>query len=99
MSLPSSRIRPSVGCSKPAIIRSVVVLPQPDGPSIEKNSPLGIVEVDAVDGGHVAEALDQINECDFAGHPVKSTDSDVEGGHVADHAAARPGRSPRVKKR
>jgi hypothetical protein len=28
-----------VGCSKPAIIRSVVVLPQPDGPSIEKNSP------------------------------------------------------------
>ena len=28
-----------MGCSKPAIIRSVVVLPQPDGPSIEKNSP------------------------------------------------------------
>ena len=34
--------RPSVGCSKPAIMRSVVVLPQPDGPSIEKNSPPGI---------------------------------------------------------
>jgi hypothetical protein len=28
-----------LGCSKPPIIRSVVVLPQPDGPSIEKNSP------------------------------------------------------------
>ena len=28
-----------VGCSNPAIIRRVVVLPQPDGPSIEKNSP------------------------------------------------------------
>ena len=28
-----------VGSSKPAIMRSVVVLPQPDGPSIEKNSP------------------------------------------------------------
>jgi hypothetical protein len=28
-----------VGSSKPAIIRSVVVLPEPDGPSIEKNSP------------------------------------------------------------
>ena len=38
-SAPSSRISPSDGCSKPAIIRSVVVLPQPDGPSIEKNSP------------------------------------------------------------
>jgi 1-pyrroline dehydrogenase len=32
-------MRPLVGCSNPAIIRSVVVLPQPDGPSIEKNSP------------------------------------------------------------
>ena len=40
MSVPSSRIRPAVGCSKPAISRSVVVLPQPDGPSREKNSPL-----------------------------------------------------------
>jgi hypothetical protein len=32
---PASMISPSVGCSKPAIIRSVVVLPQPDGPSSE----------------------------------------------------------------
>ena len=30
---------PPVGSSKPAIIRSIVVLPEPDGPSIEKNSP------------------------------------------------------------
>src|SRR6201996_4136208 len=30
---------PEVGRSKPAIRRSVVVLPQPDGPSREKNSP------------------------------------------------------------
>ena len=29
----------AVGCSNPAIIRSVVVLPQPEGPSSEKNSP------------------------------------------------------------
>ena len=33
---------PPVGCSKPAIMRSVVVLPQPDGPSIVKNSPSAI---------------------------------------------------------
>jgi hypothetical protein len=32
-------MEPSVGRSKPAIMRSVVVLPQPDGPSIVKNSP------------------------------------------------------------
>ena len=38
-STPSSRIRPAVGFSKPAIIRSVVVFPQPEGPSSEKNSP------------------------------------------------------------
>ena len=48
-SVPSSRISPAVGRSKPAIIRSVVVLPQPDGPSSEKNSPAAIVEVDPVD--------------------------------------------------
>ncbi len=33
---------PSVGCSKPAMSRSTVVLPDPDGPSIEKNSPAAI---------------------------------------------------------
>ncbi len=38
-SLPCSQTVPDVGSSKPAIIRMVVVLPQPDGPSIEKNSP------------------------------------------------------------
>src|SRR4051794_39084942 len=32
-------MRPRVGSSKPAIIRSTVVLPDPDGPSNEKNSP------------------------------------------------------------
>ena len=33
---------PPVGSSKPAIMRSTVVLPQPLGPSREKNSPAGI---------------------------------------------------------
>ena len=42
---------PPSGCSKPAISRSVVVLPEPDGPSIVKNSPCGDLEVDAVDRG------------------------------------------------
>src|SRR5437773_3254332 len=38
-SVPPIRISPSSGCSKPAISRSDVVLPQPDGPSRERNSP------------------------------------------------------------
>ena len=38
-SRPSSIIAPDVGSLKPAIICSVVVLPQPDGPSSETNSP------------------------------------------------------------
>src|SRR5260370_25920140 len=39
-SAPPIRIAPSSGCSQPAISRSVVVLPQPEGPSKERNSPL-----------------------------------------------------------
>jgi hypothetical protein len=35
-------MRPPVDSSNPPIIRSVVVLPQPDGPSSEKNSPVWI---------------------------------------------------------
>ncbi len=38
-SRPSMRIEPAVGVSKPATIRSVVVLPQPEGPRNETNSP------------------------------------------------------------
>src|SRR3954469_1669972 len=41
-SSPWSRIRPSSGTSKPAIIRKLVVLPQPLGPRSEKNSPSAI---------------------------------------------------------
>ena len=32
-SRPAMRIRPALGGSSPAIMRSVVVLPQPEGPS------------------------------------------------------------------
>src|SRR5215831_13667158 len=38
-SVPPIRTSPSSGCSKPAISRSDVVLPQPDGPSRDRNSP------------------------------------------------------------
>src|ERR1700748_1139970 len=46
-SSPSSRMRPEEGSSSPAIIRSVVVLPQPDGPSRQKNSPSPTVKVES----------------------------------------------------
>ena len=39
MMRPSIAMVPSLGARKPAIIRSVVVLPQPDGPRSETNSP------------------------------------------------------------
>src|SRR4029450_4201095 len=44
-SRPSSRIAPPLGSTKPAIICSVVVLPQPDGPSRETNSPFSTAKV------------------------------------------------------
>src|SRR5882724_10854919 len=39
MSAPSNSIAPVSGFSKPAIMRRVVVLPQPEGPNRPKNSP------------------------------------------------------------
>ncbi len=39
-SRPSKRMRPSSAVSNPAMHLSVVVLPQPDGPSSETNDPL-----------------------------------------------------------
>ena len=43
---------------KPAIMRSSVVLPQPDGPRIEKKLPRCDLERQRVDGDVVGEALD-----------------------------------------
>ncbi|MCY1306691.1 hypothetical protein D9M70_565640 [compost metagenome] len=43
MSSPSSRIAPPVGRSRPAIILRSVVLPQPEGPSMQTKVPCGTV--------------------------------------------------------
>jgi len=45
MSSPSIRMRPPSGATKPATMRRVVDLPQPDGPSREKNSPEAILRL------------------------------------------------------
>ncbi len=63
-SSPASSIVPSSGASNPAIIRSVVVLPEPDGPSIVKNSPAGDVEVDSVDRDDISVPLGQASDAD-----------------------------------
>ena len=50
--------------AKPAIIISVVVLPEPDGPSSEKNSPGAIEAAIPLDDGLLAVALGQTAQFD-----------------------------------
>src|SRR6185369_5237377 len=45
-SSPPSRISPAVGSSSPAIMRKVVVLPQPDGPSMTKKAPSATLKLE-----------------------------------------------------
>ena len=56
-SLPPMTMLPAVGSSKPATMRSTVVLPQPDGPRKETNSPGADVEVEILHDGGRAEGL------------------------------------------
>ena len=50
-------IVPAVGSSSPATIRSVVVLPQPDGPEQREEPALLDHQVEVVDRGEAAEPL------------------------------------------
>ena len=68
-------IRPLVGCSKPAIMRRVVVLPQPDGPSSVKNSPGGMCRSIPSTATTLVEGLRQLLEPDLALHVL-----DLQGG-------------------
>ena len=60
MRWPRSRMSPLVGLSMPASMRSSVVLPLPEGPTMVKNSPSPIVEIDAVDRREGAEGLGEL---------------------------------------
>src|SRR5688572_18493394 len=55
---PSMRISPPVGCSKPASMRRSVVLPQPEGPRREKNSPRLIAKETPSTAATVPKCLD-----------------------------------------
>src|SRR5882757_7392535 len=55
---PAMLISPSVGCSSPATQRSVVVLPQPDGPSSTTISPAGTAKLTpSIAGRPIANCL------------------------------------------
>src|ERR1700737_1976255 len=58
MVAPFKRISPSVGSSKPAISRNVVVFPQPDGPSSAKNSPFSILSETPLTAAWVAKCFE-----------------------------------------
>src|SRR5438445_13788534 len=51
------KICPELGSSRPAIMRKVVVLPQPEGPSRQKNSPSRTVKVESSTATKSAKAL------------------------------------------
>ena len=55
---------PPSGVSSPAMMRSSVVLPEPDGPSRATSSPAGTVEADVLQGGEAAELLADIFDLD-----------------------------------
>ncbi len=57
---------PQSGVSRPAMMRSSVVLPQPEGPSSATSSPEGNVQADVVQRGEAAEALRDV--ADFDAH-------------------------------
>src|SRR5882757_10221122 len=57
-SRPAMLISPPVGCSRPATQRSVVVLPQPDGPSSTTISPAGTAKLTpSIAGRPIANCL------------------------------------------
>ena len=76
-------------------MRRQVVLPEPEGPSIEKNSPCADLEVDAVDGNDVTEALRDALEADRDAR-ITRLDAAISHGNVA-HQHPLPTRPPRTR--
>ena len=68
MSWPPMRIAPWVGSMKPEIIRRIVVLPQPEGPRKEKNSPGLIVTSTLSTARKVPKSIETLVEIDIFAH-------------------------------
>ena len=76
-------------------MRSIVVLPQPEGPSIEKNSPRPDLEARVVDGDEVAVALaDVLDRDDGRAVGCAHAALPLGAGRRAAAPRARRGRSP-----
>src|SRR6185295_10171212 len=88
---PSMTICPSVGTSKPASIRSSVVLPQPDGPSSAKNSPSSMSRW--ASSTAVTEPPKRFEMCwmEMMGLPLSMTDLLLAGTRLEPHADRRDG--------
>ena len=91
-SVPSTTIVPEVGWSKPATSRSAVVLPQPDGPRSDTNSPCSRCKVDPVERDHGAEDPSQAVELE-EGHQRGPPSSEAPGAPASDQQE-REHRSP-----
>ena len=55
MSLPSNSIRPALGSWNPAMARRSVVLPDPEGPRMVRNSPFRTCEIEGAYGFEILE--------------------------------------------
>ena len=64
---------PAVGNSSPAIMRSVVVLPQPEGPSRQRNSPSSTVKLASLDGMEIPEGFVERFDPDLCHPPYSLT--------------------------
>ncbi len=78
---PPISISPSVGSSKPAIIRSVVVLPQPDGPEQREELARLHLEVDVVDRDEIPEPLGDAAQDDVRSVPRLHVARNIQNAH------------------
>ena len=87
--LAAQRTVPAVGRSKPAIIRSTVVLPEPDGPSSVTNSPSATSRSRPVDGDDPA--------CELLAHAAQRDRRGAGGRGVGGTSRCRPSLGPRAE--
>ena len=85
---------PSLGCSKPAIMRSAVVLPHPEGPRRDRNSPALILRSKHEFGERWALEVEGFSEIEDLAHAGSFDDQSHRLGPVAyyefPHAEGRP---------
>src|SRR6056297_3751944 len=83
--LPPIRISPSVGSRRPAIMRRLVVLPQPDGPRSVTNAPSGISSDERCTAVNVPKRLTMLFKVTELIHGLQrrimgATSPDAQGG-------------------